>query len=56
MPHPDGNILLINAGLTNVQKSFIYGREIGYQYMRLKNRLFTTSLVESNESMIHDEP
>ena len=48
VPHPDGNILLINAGLTGVQKSFIYGREIGYQYLKLKNRLFTTSLVEAD--------
>lgn len=48
IPRADGNILLINSGLTGVQKSFIYGREIGYQYMKLKNRLFTTSLVEAD--------
>ena len=48
IPRTDGNILLINANLTGVQKSFVYGREIGYQYMKLKNRLFTTSLVEAD--------
>ncbi len=48
IPRSDGNVLLINANLTGVQKSFIYGREIGYQYMKLKNRLFTTSLVEAD--------
>ncbi|MPR36745.1 helix-turn-helix domain-containing protein [Salmonirosea aquatica] len=46
VPHPEGNILLMNVNLTSVQKSFVYGREIGYQFMKLKNRLFTTSLVE----------
>ncbi len=48
IPRTDGNILLINFSLSAVQKSFIYGREIGYQYMKLKNRLFTTSLVEAD--------
>jgi XRE family transcriptional regulator, fatty acid utilization regulator len=48
IPRADGNKLLLNTHLSEVQKSFIYGREIGYQYMKLKNRLFTTSLVEAD--------
>ncbi len=48
IPRSDGNTLLLNGQLSEVQKSFIYGREIGYQYLRLKNRLYTTSLVEAD--------
>ncbi|TLU99293.1 helix-turn-helix domain-containing protein [Dyadobacter luticola] len=42
-----GNKLLINAHLSSVQRAFIYGREIGYIYLNLKNRLNTTALVEA---------
>lgn len=42
-----GNRLLINAQLSSVQRAFIYGREIGYLYLNLKNRLHTTALVEA---------
>lgn len=42
-----GNRLLINAHLSSVQRAFIYGREIGYLYLNLKNRLHTTALVEA---------
>lgn len=48
IPRPDGNTLLLNGQLSGVQKSFILGREIGYQYLKLKNRLYTTSLVEAD--------
>jgi DNA-binding XRE family transcriptional regulator len=43
----NGNRLLINAHLSSVQRAFIYGREIGYLYLNLKNRLHTTALVEA---------
>lgn len=39
--------LLINPHLSSVQRAFIYGREIGYAYLNLKNRLQTTALVEA---------
>lgn len=42
-----GTRLLINAHLSSVQRAFIYGREIGYLYLNLKNRLHTTALVEA---------
>jgi transcriptional regulator with XRE-family HTH domain len=42
-----GNRLLINPQLSSVQRAFIYGREIGYLYLNLKNRLHTTALVEA---------
>jgi transcriptional regulator with XRE-family HTH domain len=42
-----GNRLLVNAQLSTVQRAFIYGREIGYLYLNLKNRLHTTALVEA---------
>ncbi len=42
-----GNRLLINPQLSAVQRAFIYGREIGYLYLSLKNRLHTTALVEA---------
>ncbi|WAC09545.1 helix-turn-helix domain-containing protein [Dyadobacter pollutisoli] len=42
-----GSRLLINMHLSSVQRAFIYGREIGYLYLNLKNRLHTTALVEA---------
>lgn len=48
IPKADGNQLLLNSHLSSVQKSFIMGREIGYQYLKLRNRLYTTSLVEAD--------
>ena len=47
VPRPQGFRLLVNAQLSSVQKAFVYGREIGYQYLRLKNRLNTTTMVEA---------
>ena len=44
--------LLINPELDLSQKSFILGRELGYQYLKLKNRLNSTHLVEA-ESFEH---
>lgn len=48
IPQPTGNRLLINNRLSSVQQSFILGREVGYQYLKLKNRLYTTALVEAD--------
>jgi hypothetical protein len=42
-----GSRLLVNMHLSSVQRAFIYGREIGYLYLNLKNRLHTTALVEA---------
>ncbi|REA56761.1 XRE family transcriptional regulator [Dyadobacter luteus] len=47
IPNPQGNRLLLNHNLSSVQRLFIYGREIGYHYLNLKNRLHTTALVEA---------
>lgn len=48
IPQPEGQRLLVNGSLTSVQKSFIYGREIGYRYLNLSNRLYTTSILEAD--------
>lgn len=48
IPRPEGPRLLVNASLSSVQKSFIYGREIGYQYLNLRNRLYTTAVLEAD--------
>lgn len=40
--HPDQRLLMINQGLTQGQQNFIMGREIAFQWMRLKNRPATT--------------
>ena len=48
IPQPGGPRLLVNGSLSSVQKSFIYGREIGYQYLKLNNRLYTTSVLEAD--------
>ena len=47
IPGNQGHRLLINKNLSSVQRAFIYGREIGYHYLNLKNRLHTTALVEA---------
>ncbi|TAF81009.1 MAG: helix-turn-helix domain-containing protein [Runella slithyformis] len=39
--------LLVNPQLDAHQRAFIFGREVGYQYLRLKNRLNSTHLVEA---------
>ncbi|WP_025763626.1 helix-turn-helix domain-containing protein [Dyadobacter tibetensis] len=38
--------LLINDQLSDIQRTFILAREIGYLHLNLKNRLYTTALVE----------
>ncbi|GGB89860.1 helix-turn-helix domain-containing protein [Dyadobacter sediminis] len=43
----NSNRLLMNMHLTSVQRAFIFGREIGYIVLNLKNRLHTTALVEA---------
>jgi transcriptional regulator with XRE-family HTH domain len=47
IPSAQGNRLLLNHNLTVVQRLFIYGREVGYHFLNLKNRLHTTALVEA---------
>ena len=47
IPGGKGHRLLLNNHLSSVQRAFIYGREIGYHYLNLKNRLHTTALVEA---------
>ena len=47
IPGAQGHRLLMNPNLSSVQRAFIYGREIGYHYLNLKNRLHTTALVEA---------
>ncbi|GAB2773055.1 hypothetical protein GCM10027275_15020 [Rhabdobacter roseus] len=47
LPRQPANRLLVNGELSSVQRAFVYGREIGYQYLKLKNRLLTTSQVEA---------
>jgi XRE family transcriptional regulator, fatty acid utilization regulator len=47
IPRVQANRLLVNAQLSSAQRAFVYGREIGYQYLRLKNRLHTTAMVEA---------
>ena len=48
IPHSQGSKLLVNGNLSSAQKSFIFGREIGYQYLNLTNRLYTTSVLEAD--------
>ena len=38
--------LLLNKNLNRIQKAFILGREIGFQYMKITERPYTTSWVE----------
>ncbi|WP_420147667.1 helix-turn-helix domain-containing protein [Spirosoma sp.] len=43
---PESQTLHLNAGLTAEQRSFILAREVGFQFMNLKNRPYTYSWVE----------
>ncbi len=48
--------LLLNKSLTEIQKRFALSREIGYQYMRLKKRAYTSSWIkiESFEQLLNN--
>lgn len=43
---PKKNVLLLNKRITSDQRAFTIGREIGFLYMKLKNRPLTSSWVE----------
>jgi XRE family transcriptional regulator, fatty acid utilization regulator len=47
LPHATQPRLLVNPQLDANQRAFIFGREVGYQYLKLKNRLNSTHLVEA---------
>ena len=44
---PERQTLHLNTGLTVEQRSFILAREVGFQFMNLKNRPYTYSWVEA---------
>ncbi len=43
---PDKQKLLINQGLTETQQAFLLGKELGYIFQNLKERIFTSSFVK----------
>ncbi len=45
---PNESKLLINSALSSEQKAFVYGREIGYQYLQIQNRPLISSVLEVN--------
>ena len=45
--NPKDSKLLINNTLSSEQKAFTYGREIGYQYLQIKNRSYVSSVIEA---------
>ena len=47
IPKKGYTLLLLNKRLSGIQRTFILGREVGYQFLNLKKRLFTTALVEA---------
>jgi XRE family transcriptional regulator, fatty acid utilization regulator len=50
------NKLLINKGLSPDQKAFVYGRELGYQYLKITNRSYVSSVLEAEsfEQVLHN--
>ncbi|QKZ13391.1 helix-turn-helix domain-containing protein [Spirosoma sp. KUDC1026] len=44
---PESATLYLNAGLSSEQRVFILAREVGFQYLALKNRPYTYSWVEA---------
>jgi transcriptional regulator with XRE-family HTH domain len=55
-PHADTPRLLLNTKLVPRQKAFIYGRELGYNYLNLAERALTSSWikVESFEQILNN--
>jgi len=47
VPKKGYNLLLLNKRLSENQRAFILSREIGYQFLNLRNRLYTTALAEA---------
>lgn len=45
---PESRSLYLNAGLSTQQRSFILAREVGFQFLSLKNRPYTYSWVEAD--------
>ncbi|WP_338875759.1 helix-turn-helix domain-containing protein [Spirosoma sp. SC4-14] len=45
---PEHRRLYLNVALTSEQRSFILAREVGFQYLNLKNRPYTYSWVEAD--------
>lgn len=45
---PEQNKLLINQGLSPEQRAFTMGRELGYQFMNIKNRPLMSSAFEAS--------
>jgi len=45
---PKSKELLLNSKLTDRQKAFTYGKELGFQYLGLKERANTSSLLKVN--------
>lgn len=53
---PEHRTLHLNAGLSGEQRAFILAREVGFQFMNLKNRPYTYSWVEAEsfEQMLNN--
>lgn len=45
---PKQKKLLLAKGLTNVQKAFQFGKELGFNYLKLKERAYTSNLLRIN--------
>jgi len=44
---PKKRELLLNGNLNDLQKSFQYGKELGFQFLKIKERAYTSSLLRS---------
>lgn len=46
---PSSKKLLLNSRLTERQRAFLFGKELGFSYLKLKHRANTSSLMRSNK-------
>jgi len=46
--NPKTSKLLVNGDLSPEQRAFTFGRELGYQFLQLKNRPYISSVIEVN--------
>jgi hypothetical protein len=56
IPGKDSNLLLLNNTLSDQQRAFYYAREIGFQYMNIKERPYTASWlkVDSFDTLLNN--
>ena len=46
--HPDKKLFCINQNLSSAQENFLLGRELGFQYLEIKDRPYETRIIKAD--------